>query len=55
MRCVCAGVDVDCKELLQMLRELGAPGLAEGAAAAADKLFAEQEDEAVCYLQVPAV
>lgn len=51
LRCVCAGVDVDCSQLVVMLRELGVAGLAEGAAAVADRLFAEQEDDAYCSLQ----
>jgi hypothetical protein len=51
LRCVCAGVDVDCSQLVGMLRELGVAGLAEGAAAVADRLFAEQEDDAYCSLQ----
>lgn len=52
LRCMCAGADVDCMQLVQMLREVGVMGLAEGAAAAADKLFAEAEEEAAyCSLQ----
>lgn len=51
LRCVCAGVDVDCSQLVVVLRELGVAGLAEGAAVVADRLFAEQEDDAYCSLQ----
>lgn len=51
MRCVCAGVEVDCSQLVHMLRELGVAGLAEGAAAVADRLFVEQEEDAYCSLQ----
>lgn len=42
---------MDCSQLVVVLRELGVAGLAEGAAAVADRLFAEQEDDAYCSLQ----
>jgi len=53
LRCMCAGHDVDCGQLVQMLEELGVLGLAPGAAAVADKLFTQQEDDAYCSLLQP--
>jgi hypothetical protein len=52
LRCICAGVDTDCKQLVQMLRDLGVEGFADATAAVADQLFAEQDEfEACCSLQ----
>lgn len=50
---MCAGHDVDCGQLVPMLQELGVLGLAPGAAAVADKLFIQQEDDAYCSLLQP--
>lgn len=51
LRCMCAGHDVECRELVHMLRELGVVGLAEGAAVLADQLFQDLDDDSACMLQ----
>lgn len=51
LRCVCAGVEVDCSQLVLMLQDMGVMALGEGAAAVADRLFAEQQEHACCSLQ----
>jgi hypothetical protein len=55
LRCMCAGHDVDCKQLVPLLQELGVAGLEDAAAAAAaDALFAAQgeaDEDALCSVQ----
>jgi hypothetical protein len=51
LRCICAGVDTDCKQLVHMLRDLGVDGFADATAAVADQLFAEQDELEACFLQ----